>query len=125
MTEHFIIFCTLVGKEIQNNIPPTKNNFKNYLNYVFSQTTPGGVSDIIQTLKLSKSNSLSLKVLKSIKGIISVPLCELIQQIFYIFYKNSSNFTATTDLFLFFPLLEKVYNTYSANQIFRGKQLCL
>ena len=125
MTEHFIIFCTLVGKEIQNNIPPTKNNFKNYLNYVFSQTTPGGVSDIIQTLKLSKSNSLSLKVLKSIKGIISVPLCELIQQIFYIFYKNSSNFTATTDLFLFFPLLEKVYNTYSTNQIFRGKQLRL
>ena len=24
MTEHFIIFCTSVGKERQNNIPPTK-----------------------------------------------------------------------------------------------------
>ena len=34
MTEHFIIFCTSVGKEIQNNIPPTKHNFKNYLKNV-------------------------------------------------------------------------------------------
>ena len=33
--------------------------------------------------------------------------------------------TVTTDLFLFFSILEKVYNTYSTNQIFIGKQLRL
>ena len=31
MAEHFNNFFTSVGKEIQDYIPPTKNNFKNYL----------------------------------------------------------------------------------------------
>ena len=91
MAEHFNIFFTSVGKKIQNNIPPTRNNFINYLkirnpiNFILSSTTPEEITDIIQTLKLNKStgpNSLSIKVLKSIKGIISVPLYESINKSF-------------------------------------------
>ena len=91
MAEHFNNFFNSVGKEIQDNIPPSKNNFKNYLkirnpnNFILSPTTPEEISGIIQTLKLNKStghNSSSLKVLKSIKQIISVPLCELINKSF-------------------------------------------
>ena len=71
-------------------MPPTKNNFKNYLKtkknyFILFSTAPEDISDIIQTLKLNKStgpNSLSLKVLKSIKGIILVPFCELINKSF-------------------------------------------
>ena len=74
MAEHFNNFFTSVGKEIQDNISRTKNNFKNYLktrnpnNFILSPTTTEGISDIIQTLKLNKStgrNSLSPKVLES------------------------------------------------------------
>ena len=91
MAEHFNNFFNSVGKGIQDNIPPSKNNFKNYLktrnpnNFILSPTTPEQISGIIQTLKLNKStghNSSCLKVLKSIKQIISVPLCELIKKSF-------------------------------------------
>ena len=59
MTEYFIFFSS-VGKEIQNNTPPTKNNFQNYLktrnpnNFILSLTTPEEISDIIQTLNKTK-----------------------------------------------------------------------
>ena len=73
---HFNNFFTWVGKEIEDIILRSKNNFKNYLkirnpnNFNSSQTTPGEISDIIQTLNLNKStgpNSVSLNVLKKYK----------------------------------------------------------
>lgn len=66
MVEYFSIFFTSVSTEIQDNIPPTKKNFKNYLKtwnknkFIFE--TPEEISDVIQTLKLNKStgpNNLS------------------------------------------------------------------
>ena len=77
MAEHFNVFFSLVGKEIQDNLPPSKNIFENYLK---TQNPNKIISDIIQALKLNKStgpNSLSVKYLKSIKGITSVLPCEL------------------------------------------------
>ena len=90
MAEHFNNFSTSVGKEIYDNIPPTKNNFKNYLktwnpnNFILSVTTTKEISEIVQTLKLNKCTvpKSSLKVLKSIKGIMSVPFCDLINKSF-------------------------------------------
>ena len=64
MAEYFNIFFTLVGNEIQDNIPPTKINLKNHLktrnpnNFILSLTTTEEISDIIQTLKLTKALAL-------------------------------------------------------------------
>ena len=72
MADHFNNFFSSVGKEIQDNIPPTLNP---YLQQLQKRSVH------YSTMKLNKStgpNTLSLKVLKSVKGIISVPLCELI-----------------------------------------------
>ena len=89
MAKHFNNFFTSSGKEI-HNIPPTKNNFKNYLktwnpnNFIRSVTTTEEISEIIQTLKLNKCTvpKSSLKVLKSIKGTMSVPFFDLINKSF-------------------------------------------
>lgn len=64
---HFNNFFTWVDKEIEDSIPRSKNNFKNYLkirnpnNFNLSQTIPGEISDIIQTLNLNKSTGQKYK----------------------------------------------------------------
>lgn len=79
---------------MQDNILPTNNNFKNYLetqnsnNLSLSLTTQEKISDNIQTLKLNKStapndlNYLSLKVLK--RG----PFSEMLNQ--YSHFQNAN-----------------------------------
>ena len=58
MAEGFNIFFFSVGKEIQDNIPPTKSNFKNYLetrnpnNFILSSTTREKISGIIKGMKV-------------------------------------------------------------------------
>ena len=121
-----IIFTVQLVKKIQDKIRHTTNNFKNDLknrnsnNFILSLTTPKEISDIIQTLKLNKStspNSSSLKVLKIIKGIISLSLYDLINKSFTsdvfpciciienlnpIFKYKTDSITTNTDLSLLF-----------------------
>lgn len=89
---NILIFSSLhLVKKYRITSHLTRNNFINHLeiqnpnDFISSLTNPEEISDIIQPLKLNKStsfSSLSLKVLKSIKGIISVPLCQLINKSF-------------------------------------------
>ena len=119
MAEHFNNFFTSAGKEMQDSISRTKSNFKNYLktrnpnNFVLSPTTPKEISDIIQTLKLNKStgpNSSSLKILKSIKGITLVPLCELINKSF-----TSSVFPSMCKIAKIVPIFKRESRLYYKN----------
>ena len=58
MAEGFNIFFFSVSKEIQDHIPPTKSNFKNYLetrnpnNFILSSTTREKISGIIKGIKV-------------------------------------------------------------------------
>ena len=89
---NILIFSSLhLVKKYRITSHLTRNNFINHLeiqnpnDFISSLTNPEEISDIIQPLKLNKStrfNSLSLNVLKSIKGTISVPLCQLINKSF-------------------------------------------
>ena len=91
IAEHFNEFFTSIGKNLQENIPPTKKRYSNYLknpnpdSFFISATTPEEVSDVIMTLKSNKStgpNSIPTNILKEIKEMVSIPLSHLINKSF-------------------------------------------
>ena len=76
MIECFNNFFTSIGKSLQKEIQPTRKHFKDYLknrtieNFVCTPTTPDEITDIIKTLKNSKSVGpfiIPTKVLKIVR----------------------------------------------------------
>ena len=76
---------------LEGNIAPTKKHFSDYLKapntdiLYISPTTPKEISDLIKTLKNSKSlgpNSIPTNILKEIHETISIPLSTLINKSF-------------------------------------------
>ena len=76
MIECFNNFFTSIGKSLQKQIPPTRKHFKDYIknptieNFVCTPTTPDEITDIIKTLKNSKSVGpfiIPTKVLKIVR----------------------------------------------------------
>ena len=91
ISEHFNNFFTSIGQDLQKNIVPTKKHFSDYLNapntdtFYISPTTPKEISDLIKTLKNSKTlgpNSIPTNILKEIHETISIPLSTLINKSF-------------------------------------------
>ena len=81
--QNFNNFFTSIGTNLQRKIPPTKNNFTDYLkktnseNFVIAPTTSDKISDLINSLKSSKSigsYSIPTKIMKISKEVISLPL---------------------------------------------------
>ena len=77
---------TLIGENLQKKIPPTKKNFTDYLkkpnseNFIIAPTISDKISDLIHSLKSSKSvgpYSIPTKIMKISKEI-SLPLFQLI-----------------------------------------------
>ena len=91
MAENFNNFFTSIGKKLQNNIPPTRRHYFDYLKhpnlktFFISPTTPDEIKNIISSIKSSKyvgPNSTPTKILHLIKDKISMPLSELINKSF-------------------------------------------
>ena len=91
ISEHLNNFFTSIGQVQQKNIAPTKNHFSDYLKapntdtFYISPTTPKEISDLIKTLKISKSlglNSIPTNILKETHETISIPLSTLIKKSF-------------------------------------------
>ena len=91
MTENFNNFFTSIGKNLQETIPPTREDYAQYLktpstsNFSIKPIKPEEIRDIIKTPKNSKSagpNSIPTKILKIIKKSISTPLSTLINNSF-------------------------------------------
>ena len=87
MAENFNNFFTLIGKNLQEKIPPTKKTFTDYLktpnleNFTIGLTSADEISDLICSLDSSKSVgscSIPTKILKIAREIVSLPLSELI-----------------------------------------------
>ena len=92
ISEYFSNFFTSIGQDLQKNVAPTKKNFSDYLKtpttdiFYISPTTPKEISDLIKTLKNSKSlgpnNSMPTNILKEIHETISIPLSTLVNKSF-------------------------------------------
>ena len=87
IAQNFNNFVTSIGTNFQKKIPPTKENFTDYLkkpnseNFIIAPTTSDEISDLIHNLKSSKSvvpYSIPTKIMKISKEIISLPLSQLI-----------------------------------------------
>ena len=87
MAENFNNCFTSIGKNLQENIPPTKKTFIDYLetpnleNFTPVLTSADEISDLICSLDSSKSVgpcSIPTKILKIAREIVSLPLSELI-----------------------------------------------
>ena len=87
MAENFNNFFTLIGKNLQEKIPPTKKTFTDYLktpnieNFTIGLTSADEISDLICSLDSSKSVSpcsIPTKILKIAREIVSLPLSGLI-----------------------------------------------
>ena len=91
IAENFNNFFTSIGTKLQNNIPPTRRQYFDYLKhpnpktFFISPTTPDEIKNIINSIKSSKCvgpNSIPTKILHLIKDKISIPLSELINKSF-------------------------------------------
>ena len=91
ISEHFNKFFTSIDQDLQKNIAPIKKHFSDYLKapntdtFYISSTTPQEISDLIKTLKNSKSlgpNSISTNILKEIHETISINLSTPINKSF-------------------------------------------
>ena len=91
IAENFNNFFTSIGTKLQNNIPPTRRQYFDYLKhpnpktFFISPTTPDEIKNIINSIKNSKCvgpNSIPTKILHLIKDKISIPLSELINKSF-------------------------------------------
>ena len=91
ISEYFNNFFTSIGQDLQKNIAPTRKHFSDYLKapsadtFYISPTTRKEISDLIKTLKNSKSlgpNSIPRNILKEIHETISIPLSTLINKSF-------------------------------------------
>ena len=80
-----------MGQDLQKNIAPTKKPFLDYLKapntdtFYISPTTPKEISDLLKTLKKSKSlgpNNIPTNILKEIHETISIPLSTFIYKSF-------------------------------------------
>ena len=89
ISEHFNNFFTSVSQNLQKIIAPTKKHLLDYLKapntdtFYISPTTPKEISDLIKTLKNSKSlgsNSRPTNILKEFHETISIPLSTLINK---------------------------------------------
>ena len=87
MAENFNNCFTSIGKNLQENIPPTKKTFTDYLkipnleNFTTGLASADEISDLICSLDSSKSVgpcSIPTKILKIAKEVVSLPLSELI-----------------------------------------------
>ena len=108
-------FFTSVGQDLQKNIAPTKKHFSDYLKtpkadtFYISPQTPKEISDLIKTLKNSKSsgpNSTPRNILKEIYETISIPLSTL------------TNKSFTTSLFLNMYKIAKVVPVSKSETMF-------
>ena len=88
IAENFNNFFTSIGTKLQNNIPPTRRQYFDYLKYPNPKTffiSPDEIKNIINSIKSSKCvgpNSIPTKILHLIKDKISIPLSELINKSF-------------------------------------------
>ena len=91
IAENFNNFFTSIRTKLQNNIPPTRRQYFDYLKhpnpktFFISPTTPDEIKNIINSIKISKCvapNSIPTKILHLIKDKISIPLSELINKSF-------------------------------------------
>ena len=91
ISEHFNNFFTSIGQDRQKNIAPTKKHFSDYLKapntdtFYISSTTPQEISDLIKTLKNSKSlgpNRIPTDILKEIHETTFIPLSTLMNKSF-------------------------------------------
>ena len=91
IVENFNNFFTSIGTKLQNNIPPARRQYFDYLKqpnpktFFISPTTPDEIKDIINSIKSSKCvgpNSIPTKIVHLIKDKISIPLSELINKSF-------------------------------------------
>ena len=108
-------FFTSVGQDLQKNIAPTKKHFSDYLKtpktdtFYISPQTPKEISDLIKTLKNSKSsgpNSTPTNILKEIYETVSIPLSTL------------TNKSFTTSLFLNMYKIAKVVPVSKSETMF-------
>ena len=85
------LFYLKIGQDRQKNIAPTKKHFSDYLKapntdtFYISSTTPQEISDLIKTLKNSKSlgpNRIPTDILKEIHETTSIPLSTLMNKSF-------------------------------------------
>ena len=91
IAENFNNFFTSIGTKLQNNIPPTRRQYFDYLKhpnpktFFISPTTPDEIKNIINSIKNSKCvgpNSIPTKILHLIKDKTPIPLSELIKKSF-------------------------------------------
>ena len=91
IAENFNNFFTSIGTKLQNNIPPTRRQYFDYLKhpnpktFFISPTTPDEIKNIINSIKSSKCvgpNSIPTKILHLIKDKTPIPLSELIKKSF-------------------------------------------
>ena len=101
---------------LQKQIPPIKKHFKDYLknptteNFFCTSTTPEEITDIIKTLKSSKSVgpfSIPTKFLKIAKQELNIPLAELINKFF-----SQGTFPNTCKLANVIPIVRLLCNNY-------------
>ena len=87
ISEHYNNCFTSLSQDFQENIPLTIKHFSDYLKvpntFYVSPTTPKEISELIKSLKNSKSsgpNSIPTNILKEIHETISMPLSTLINK---------------------------------------------
>ena len=92
IAEHFNKFLIEIGTNIQNKISPTKKYYTDYFlnpskeTFLITTTTDEKIYDIISDLNIRKStghNSMSTKVMKQTKDVISAPSAKLTNRSFH------------------------------------------